>query len=402
MKTKKLPGGWNEVKIGDICLVDSGQGAPQGENYFRGTEVFVRAGDLNNLKEGVFVGEHCRKVTNEAIKKYKLKKYKKGSIVFPKSGMSIMTGNIAILNEDSYVVNHLAILESSTKINIKFLFYILKKVGIKNLCLNTSYPSIRLSDIKHQKILLPSLEIQKQIVLILEKAERAKVWRKEADELTKNFLKSVFVDMFGDLTEYSKSEIKDLCELITQGPNPQLNNGEESDDYGFIKTKDVYDDIIYYDKINMLSKKEFEKYKKFELLDNDVLLAIVGFGSIGKINIFRKIENRRVIPTRALSVIRLDKNKVNPRFFKFFFQMAFGTKIVENWTGGSTGQLIVKVSSIKSYKLPLPPIFLQNKFAEIVKEFESIREQQKQSKEQIDHLFNALMQKAFKGDLIKC
>src|SRR3989338_9011768 len=56
--------------------------------------------------------------------------------------------------------------------------------------------------------------------------------------------------------------------------------------------------------------------------------------------------------------------------------------------------------SVKSIPIFLPPISLQNKFASIVKEVESMKEQQKHSKEQIDNLFNALMQKAFKGELV--
>ena len=67
-----------------------------------------------------------------------------------------------------------------------------------------------------------------------------------------------------------------------------------------------------------------------------------------------------------------------------------------SWT--SIPQLTVPM--LKGYKIPLPPIELQNKFASIVKEVESMKEQQKFSKEQIDKLFNALMQKAFKGELV--
>ena len=48
----------------------------------------------------------------------------------------------------------------------------------------------------------------------------------------------------------------------------------------------------------------------------------------------------------------------------------------------------------------LPPISLQDKFGSIVKEVEVMKEQQKHSKNQIDNLFNALMQKAFKGELV--
>jgi len=55
---------------------------------------------------------------------------------------------------------------------------------------------------------------------------------------------------------------------------------------------------------------------------------------------------------------------------------------------------------MKDFDIPLPPLSLQNKFASIVKEVEAIKEQQKQSKEEIDNLFNALMQKAFKGELV--
>ena len=49
--------------------------------------------------------------------------------------------------------------------------------------------------------------------------------------------------------------------------------------------------------------------------------------------------------------------------------------------------------------MPIPPLHLQQKFASIVKEIESMKEQQKHSKEQIDNLFNVLMQTAFKGEL---
>ncbi len=47
-----------------------------------------------------------------------------------------------------------------------------------------------------------------------------------------------------------------------------------------------------------------------------------------------------------------------------------------------------------------PPITLQNKFASFVRKIESLEEEQKQSTEDINQLFNALMQKAFTGKLV--
>ncbi|MEW5936647.1 MAG: hypothetical protein AB1665_02360 [Candidatus Thermoplasmatota archaeon] len=43
---------------------------------------------------------------------------------------------------------------------------------------------------------------------------------------------------------------------------------------------------------------------------------------------------------------------------------------------------------------------LQQKFASIVQRVEAMREKVKQSKQETDALFNALMQKAFTGELV--
>lgn len=50
-------------------------------------------------------------------------------------------------------------------------------------------------------------------------------------------------------------------------------------------------------------------------------------------------------------------------------------------------------------KFPIPPLNLQNQFAEIVEKVEKIKERQKVSTKEINNLFNSLIQKAFKGEL---
>ena len=61
-------------------------------------------------------------ITDEAIKKYKLKLYQKGVILFPKSGASIYLEKRAILPMDAYIVSHLCIVvPNKDKINNQFL-----------------------------------------------------------------------------------------------------------------------------------------------------------------------------------------------------------------------------------------------------------------------------------------
>ena len=56
-------------------------------------------------------------------------------------------------------------------------------------------------------------------------------------------------------------------------------------------------------------------------------------------------------------------------------------------------------NDVYSKKFMLPPLALQKKFVSIVEKVEKIKEAQKKSKQEIDDLFNVLMQKAFKGEI---
>ncbi len=54
---------------------------------------------------------------------------------------------------------------------------------------------------------------------------------------------------------------------------------------------------------------------------------------------------------------------------------------------------------IKKKKILVPPLPLQQEFAKRVKLIESIQFKQQQSSQEINTLFDALMQRAFKGEL---
>lgn len=56
----------------------------------------------------------------------------------------------------------------------------------------------------------------------------------------------------------------------------------------------------------------------------------------------------------------------------------------------------LRLSEIESAKIPLPPLPTQRR---IVEKIEFMRQSQNQSKQQIEDLFSALMQKAFRGEL---
>ncbi|HEY9651605.1 MAG TPA: restriction endonuclease subunit S, partial [Coleofasciculaceae cyanobacterium] len=59
----------------------------------------------------------------------------------------------------------------------------------------------------------------------------------------------------------------------------------------------------------------------------------------------------------------------------------------------------INTTVLKSLRIPLPPLPLQEKFAQIVQKFERLRTQQREAERQAEHLFQSLLHRAFRGEL---
>jgi len=54
---------------------------------------------------------------------------------------------------------------------------------------------------------------------------------------------------------------------------------------------------------------------------------------------------------------------------------------------------------IKDLVMPLPPLSLQETFAQIVQRYERLRTQQREAERQAEHLFQTVLHRAFRGEL---
>ena len=163
----RIPKEWEIKRLVEISKIFSGNTAPQKEEYFKnGKYAFIRVRNLTNTMICKYPLKYDL-INDKAVQDLKLKKFKKGDIIFPKSGESIKLEKRAILKEDSYVVNHLAIIEPTNKINNLFLFYYINTIKTADYLVGSSMPSLQLSIIKNFPVLFPLLEEQKKIADIL-------------------------------------------------------------------------------------------------------------------------------------------------------------------------------------------------------------------------------------------
>lgn len=386
------------VKLSTVATISAGQSAPK-NNYFSENGIpFIRAGNLEFLINGKGL-DYCEKINETNAKICKLKLYPKNAVLFAKSGMSANKGRVYKLERDSYVVSHLAIVVTdSCKLLPSYFMYWLKINSPRTLIKDESYPSISLSDIGNLDIDCPSIEEQQRIVNILDKAEEIRTKKKLANEKLDEFLKSTFIDMFGDPMSNNinikKEKLGKYLVYVQNGISRRRKIPQNIGNLVF-RIKEIRENYIDYSDINRipLNEKEKDKYK----INNNELLFIRVNGNkdyVGRNAVFRGYIEDAYFNDHIMRV-KIEERYMNPIYLSRFLNMSFGKEEIRKYIKTSAGQYTINQQGLSSVELTIPPIEQQNQFAKIVQKVEAQKEKNQKVIEQMDNLFNSLMQQAF-------
>ena len=240
-----------------------------------------------------------------------------------------------------------------------------------------------------------SFEDQKRIVKILDEADTLRQKRKQAIEFLDDYLKSVFLEMFGEPVKNPKSWEKQKFEklgTLDRGKSkhrprnaPELLGGE----HPLIQTGDVANAGIYIEKYTStysdIGLKQSKKWPKGTL-------CITIAANIAKTGI---LKFDACFPDSVVGFVA-DTNKTNSKFIHFW--MSFFQKILED-NAPESAQKNINLKILRELDVINPPLNLQNKFADIVAKTESLKQKMIIQSEELENQFQALMQKAFKGTL---
>lgn len=394
MNKQKLPEGWKEVEFQEIASFIAGFAFSSSDYKNSGTKI-IRIQNLGNNKDENFVYWD-----KDYDKKYLIKK---GDLLLSLSGTIPVSFKIHTWKGDDALLNQ-RILKICLNEDLANKHYI--EYAVFNSLINvyskatstTGIANVSMGNVKSLRIILPPLETQKKIVSLLEKIEKSKEWRKEADDLTKDFLKSVFLEMFGNpATNPMDFPKKDLLSFSSE--KPKYGSGASAINYDgkirYIRITDIDENGILRNS-SIASPSEFDE--EYLLEKGDLIFARTG-ATVGKTYLHQE-NNKDSIYAGYMIRFRFNKNECNPVYIYHLAKSKYYWSWVNHIQTQAT-QPNINAKQYGSLEIPLPPIPLQNKFASIVKQVEAIKKQQKDSKAQIDNLFNALMQKAFKGKL-KC
>lgn len=372
-----------KVKLKDVANISAGQGAPQGDSSYSENGIpFVKAGDLLDLLKGKPI-INIQKVTEDIARKYKLKLYSKGTVLFAKSGMSCLKGYVYTLPSNAYVVSHLACITPNIDIS-KFLQYYFNYYKPNQLVKDKSYPSISLTDIGNMMIDLKTPEKRILIVTVLDKVSDLIALRKKQLAKLDELVKARFVEMFGDPVSNEKNwpvkKIKNVSPIVPyKGQfdskvwllNLDMVEAQTGRilDYVFVDRKNVGNSTCTFDESNILYSKLRPYLNKVVLPDR---------------NGYATSELLPLKPEKCLNKIFLANLLRGNSFVNFISEKVSGAKMPR-----------VVMKDFNNFDCIVPPIELQQQFADFVGQVDKQKLIVKQSLEKLETLKKSLMQEYF-------
>lgn len=90
---------------------------------------------------------------------------------------------------------------------------------------------------------------------------------------------------------------------------------------------------------------------------------------------------------------------INPYYLSALIGSRYGKSYFLKSAKQTTGIASINSTQLKNFPVVIPPIELQNQFAAIVEKVESLKSRYQQSLIDLEFLYGALSQRAFRGEL---
>lgn len=280
-------------------------------------------------------------------------------------------------------------------VDIEYVYYYLcafptimqrlyKGVGIKH---------ISLADIKNIEIEYPPIEVQRTIVSVLSFLDA--VIKKRQINVVKNIpelLKSYYSQLV-DNNVWDKVRISDIATEIKSGPFGTQLHVSQFRDKGEIYVYGIDDLTKKVPKTRYLSIAELDKYERYLVHGDDVLISIMG--TVGRTKVVPK-DIGLAINTKHLVDITLNQDLCKPYFLAYTLEN--DRKVRRQIESSKHGAVMsaINMSDVKNLKITLPSIKVQMYFEEVYHQVKDIQKCMEEEIQLLKELRKSLLAKYFR------
>jgi len=311
------------------------------------------------------------------------------------------------LNDATASTGYCVLRANNKSLNSKYLFYWVQTKSFIGDMMSKStganYPAVSDKLIKQSKIPLPPLAEQKKIAAILDAADRLR--QKDAQLIAKynELSQSLFLDMFGDPVinpmKWATSVFGDCVNDVVGGKSV---GGDErlirSGEKAVLKISAVTSGSFNPSEYKVVEKNSLPA-KLVHPQKGDLLFSRANTKELVGATCIVDNEYKQLFLPDKLWRLDLIKDRALNWYIKFLLtHKGFRENLKKVATGTSGSMLNISKSKLLKLEVPLPPITLQNQFAERIQHIEAQKQQAQTALQKSDDLFHSLLQRAFKGE----
>lgn len=358
---------------------------------------------ITNVQKGKIVDSNPQFIKATRAAEFKEYLLSSGDILISLTGN---VGRVGILTKDlepAVLNQRVACIRVINKdvINSEYLFQYLNSEMFEKECINNSngIAQLNLSSkwVENYQIPIPSIDNQIRIAAILTRAKKLITNRLQTIKVLDEFIKSVFVEMFGDPVKNEKGwervTIADLVNEVKYGTSKSAEGGR----YKYLRMNNITNEGYWnFSNLKYIEIEDSEK-EKYVLRKNDLVFNRTNSKDlVGKTAVY--CNDEEVIIAGYLIRVRT-KHNVNPWYIWGYLNSRAGKQRLYNLCRNIVGMANINAQELQAIPILKPPYPLQNQFAAIIEQIELIKSRYIENVTELENLYGSLSQRAFRGDL---
>ena len=354
------------MKLGDICNILNGRNQKKVEDINGKYPIYGSGGIMG------YANDYICKAGTTIIGR-------KGSINKP-----------LYVDKDFWNVDTAFGLQPKECCNSRFLYYLCKSIDFTRYDKGVTIPSLVKSDLLQIPVSVPPLSEQYRIVEELD--QLSNIIEKKRQQLSEldNLAQSIFYDMFGDPVTNEKGwEVKKLENVVSKDCPISygiVQPGENViDGIPIVRPVDLTDTFVRLNELKKTNNEISNAYKRTILRGDELLICVRGTTGLSALAT-KDLKGCNV--TRGIVPLFFDEN--NRWFIYLLLKQKSMLKIIRDLTYGIALKQI-NIKELRALPIPLPPLSLQQLFAQKIEAIEKEKELIKQSIKETEDLFNSRM-----------
>ncbi|MCG8665076.1 restriction endonuclease subunit S [Klebsiella michiganensis] len=381
---------WPMVKLSDVCEINIGKTPSRSNSRYWGEgHRWLSIADMN---QGKWISNTKEQITDLAIQESGIKKIPANTVLF---SFKLSIGKVCLSETDIYTNEAIAALpiKNKNKLDTIYLSHVMKSLAFSDMTDNAVMgATLNKKKLAEVRIPLPSIEEQKRIAAILDKADGIRQKCEQAIKLADNFLRTTFLDIFGDPVKNPKKW--GVTSLLEYGSFKNGMNFSKGESGTMLKCLGVGDfkSLATITSMDNIGEIELNTPPSAEYLLKD--------GDI----VFVRSNGNKALVGRCLTIYpgkekvtfsgfciryRIEKPAITPEYLNFLFRTP---SMKQQMLSGGQGANIQNISqgTLSVLRIPVPPLDKQLAFARLVDFHASIVKKQYDKTAETEKLFNAL------------